>query len=152
MFNFHKECKKNGGAATNYRNSHELDRNNVEGLLDKTWSPDNRDALFERPDLISDSYEKARNDRMVRDASYIRLKLLRLGYNIPSGLFENIGLGSFRIYAQGTNLWTITDWPGLDPETVVSGSGEGFTTTELTRSLNGTPLSQTFTLGAKFSF
>jgi len=49
----------------------------------------------------------------VEDASYIRLKNIELGYTLK----EIKGINSLRLYLSGQNLWTITDYTGLDPET-----------------------------------
>ncbi|MEX2592953.1 MAG: TonB-dependent receptor [Anditalea sp.] len=57
-----------------------------------------------------------RNSYWLLDASYLRLKNLALGYNIPTHLSERIGFKFARIYWSGDNLFTITDWPGSDPE------------------------------------
>jgi hypothetical protein len=57
-----------------------------------------------------------RNTYFLLDASYFRLKNLAIGYNIPSALVDRIGLKGLRVYVSGDNLWTITDWPGSDPE------------------------------------
>lgn len=54
--------------------------------------------------------------RYYEDASYIRLKQLTLAYNIPVNLISRLKLSSARIYAQGTNLLTWTEWKGYDPE------------------------------------
>ena len=51
------------------------------------------------------------------DASYIRLKNLSLGWQLPERWRKWMGFKSFRIYGQGQNLLTITNYPGLDPET-----------------------------------
>jgi hypothetical protein len=44
------------------------------------------------------------------------MKSLILGYTVPLGLLERVGLSTFRIYAQATNLFTLTDYNGYDPE------------------------------------
>lgn len=49
----------------------------------------------------------------VEDASYLRLKNLEIGYTFNA---ETIGVKNLRIYASGQNLFTITDYTGLDPE------------------------------------
>ncbi|HEY9258776.1 SusC/RagA family TonB-linked outer membrane protein, partial [Chitinophaga sp.] len=51
------------------------------------------------------------------DASFIRLKNVYLAYNIPSALMSKLRLSSCRIYLQGQNLFTITNYLGYDPET-----------------------------------
>jgi hypothetical protein len=57
-----------------------------------------------------------RNSYWLLDASYFRLKNLAIGYNLPANLVQGIGLKFARIYMSGDNLFTITDWPGSDPE------------------------------------
>lgn len=56
------------------------------------------------------------SDRNLEDASYLRLRSLSLGYTVPSSVLRNIGLHSVRVYFQGTNLLTFTNYSGLDPE------------------------------------
>jgi TonB-dependent starch-binding outer membrane protein SusC len=52
----------------------------------------------------------------LQDAEYIRLKQVSLSYNIPSNLLSKIRVNSAKIYAQGVNLWTYSDYRGYDPE------------------------------------
>lgn len=49
----------------------------------------------------------------VEDASYLRLKNIEVGYTFGNSVF---GLNSMRIYASGQNLFTVTNYTGLDPE------------------------------------
>ena len=57
------------------------------------------------------------SDIMYSDASYLRLKNLSLSWQIPKA-WRNAGhLQNARIYMQGQNLFTITKYKGLDPET-----------------------------------
>lgn len=60
--------------------------------------------------------------RWLEDGSYIRLKNITLGYNLPSAILENLRLSSVRIYAQGVNLWTRTNYKGDDPEQALIGT------------------------------
>lgn len=53
------------------------------------------------------------SDLYIEDASFIRLDNLQIGYNIPT---ESDWLENLRIYAGGQNLFTITNYTGLDPE------------------------------------
>ena len=50
------------------------------------------------------------------DASYIRLKNIRLSYDLPTEIASLVRLRSARIYVSGTNLATWTSYIGLDPE------------------------------------
>lgn len=56
--------------------------------------------------------------RYLEDASYIRLKNLKLGYTIPVSVTERVGIRRANIYVQGTNLITWTNYSGIDPEIV----------------------------------
>jgi TonB-linked SusC/RagA family outer membrane protein len=58
----------------------------------------------------------------LQDGSYLRLKNLTVGYTLPRTFFDRIGVNQFRIYFSGDNLFTITDYPGLDPERGGSGA------------------------------
>ena len=52
----------------------------------------------------------------MQDASYFRLRSLTMGYTFPQKLTRNIGIERFRMYATGTNLFTITDFKSYSPE------------------------------------
>jgi TonB-linked SusC/RagA family outer membrane protein len=52
----------------------------------------------------------------IEDGSYLRMQTLSLGYTIPTNIIRKIGLERLRVYAQISNVFTITDYTGLDPE------------------------------------
>jgi TonB-linked SusC/RagA family outer membrane protein len=52
----------------------------------------------------------------VYDASYLKLKSLTLGYNLPSALLQKLRISNMSVFATGTNLFTVTSYPGPDPE------------------------------------
>lgn len=56
------------------------------------------------------------SDRNLEDASFLRLRSLSLGYTVPASVIQSFGLHSLRVYFQGTNLLTLTNYSGLDPE------------------------------------
>ena len=57
------------------------------------------------------------------NASYLRLKNLQIGYNLPQSLLKSIHLNRARLYVSGQNLLTFTKFPNdFDPE-VKSGNG-----------------------------
>ena len=58
---------------------------------------------------------------LLQDNSYFRLKTLQVGYTLPKEWISKIGLSKVRFYLSGDNLFTFTDYEGLDPER--SGSG-----------------------------
>lgn len=57
------------------------------------------------------------SSRFVENAGFLRLKNVQLGYTLPASLLDKTGaIEHVRIFLSGTNLLTITDWTGNDPE------------------------------------
>jgi hypothetical protein len=91
----------------------QFETNVLKDLLDNSWTPTNQDAKYPRIDK-SDSFSSELSDFYVEDGSYMRLRNLQLGFTLPSSFARWVPSGS-RIYLQGENLFTITDYEGLDP-------------------------------------
>jgi hypothetical protein len=62
---------------------------------------------------VNDNYSHAISSFYVEDGSYVRLRNLQIGYNVPTSLAR--WLSAARVYVQGENLFTITGYEGLDP-------------------------------------
>lgn len=60
------------------------------------------------------------NTRFLHDASYLRIRSVSLGYNLPSRLLQKAKIDALRVYLQADNLYVFTPWPYLDPEVSVS--------------------------------
>src|SRR5690606_4007582 len=73
-----------------------------------------------RTDGINNNNYKDGGGRWLEDGSYLRLRTLSLGYNLPAAALENLSLSKQRIYLQATNLFTWTKYTGLDPESAAS--------------------------------
>lgn len=58
----------------------------------------------------------ATSTRYLEDGSYIRLRNITLGYNLPESFLSKIKFSGARIYVSGDNLWTGTRFSGTDPE------------------------------------
>ncbi|AHM63167.1 TonB-dependent receptor plug [Flammeovirgaceae bacterium 311] len=87
-------------------------------ITDNYWTPENPDARFPRP-LKYDLRNFHFSDKDLMDRSYLRLKNIRLGYEIPATLIERVGLSRFEVYVASTNLLTfseLNEW-NIDPET-----------------------------------
>lgn len=66
---------------------------------------------------LSDPNQNARvSDRFVEDGSYLRLKTLQLGYNLPKTWLDKVHFSKMKVYVTAQNLLTITKYSGLDPE------------------------------------
>lgn len=114
-------------------------------LYNNFWTPDNRDARYARMADGLYNYNSSVNDRYVFSTSYLRLKNITLSYELPRTVAERLHIGSASIYAVATNLFTVTDWPGIDPESVGTGTTMG-------TNYDSYPLSKSFSMGVKLSF
>jgi len=64
------------------------------------------------------------SSRYLEDASFIRLKHISFGYNLPSKTAQKIGFAKLRAYVQASNIFTITNYGGLDPEVSATGGNQ----------------------------
>jgi len=101
---------------------------NVPKILDgSSWSKYNTDeqnlaAKYPRLTQNNRGANYAMSDFWLFDGSYLRMKNITLGYNIPSVLVKKINLQSIRVYASASDLFTINNYPkGWDPEVAASG-------------------------------
>lgn len=101
------------------------------------WTPENPDARYRQPGYFTAALGNAYSPYIQR--SFIRLQNLTLSYRLPSELLKKAGINNFKIHVTGTNLMTISDWDGWDPETS-SGLGGDY------------PLLRTYSLGINFDF
>ncbi len=92
-----------------------VDNNRSTRVLD-SWRPDNTDAILPALSGSLHGNEINSNSYFIEDGSYFRLKNLQIGYNFAENISGKLKMDSFRIYVQGTNLFTITGYEGLDPE------------------------------------
>ena len=92
--------------------------NKSRDMLD-AWTPENLDAKhprIENADGGGFSGAGEMSTYKIFDGSFFRMKSLILGYTVPSSIIKKVGASSLRIYGQITNLFTITTYPGYDPE------------------------------------
>jgi TonB-linked SusC/RagA family outer membrane protein len=104
------------------------------------WSPENTGASLPRLTANSIPNNYVVSSFWVRDASYLRMKNLVLGYTLPKMVSDKIRIRSARIYLSGQNLFTLTNFfKGFDPEQIDTG-GRFY------------PIMRTYTAGINLNF
>ncbi len=130
----------------------QFDGNRSTRILD-SWTPNNPGASL--PSLTgngADNGETNPNSYFVEDGSYVRLKNLQIGYNLPQSVLSSVkGLESLRVYIQGTNLFTITDYNGFDPE-ITNRNASAQPNLSMGVDFGRFPLTQVYTIGVKAGF
>ena len=110
----------------------------VSADLLRAWTPDNK---FTDIPALTSPYRSSTSDRFLYDASFVRLRSVMLGYNVPKDFFgEGTVIKGMRVFVQAENLYTWTKWPGYDPESVT------------TFALSVYPNPRTFSLGVNLDF
>lgn len=90
--------------------------------INNRWQKPGQDAPIQKftRNAASDAYRAygyARESNYAyTDASFIRLKNVSLSYHLPDKWIRKLALNNFKVYLQGQNLLTITNYEGLDPE------------------------------------
>ena len=123
-----------GGSSTN----HGVD------ILD-AWTPDNTGASIPALTMVDNNNETRMSNYFVEDGSYLKLKYLKLAYQLPKHIATKIYASNISVFGQVENIFTITSYKGLDPEVILGGYGA--------RVDSGLyPRARTFTLGLNLTF
>ncbi|MBQ9598131.1 MAG: TonB-dependent receptor [Bacteroidales bacterium] len=86
-------------------------------LLD-AWTPQNPDADIPALSRSDTNNEKRVSTYFIEDGSFLKLRSLQLGYNLPSSIAEKVKMKKLRVYFSAQNLLTISsrNFTGVDPE------------------------------------
>ncbi len=121
-----------------------LATNRGEDIL-KAWTPTNTNTSIPALSLTDDNNESRFSTYYVENGSYMKMKYLKLAYTLPESIVKKIGASNLDVYGQVENVFTITDYSGLDPELLPGEYGS--------RIDNGAyPRPRTFTVGLNLQF
>ena len=90
--------------------------------------------------------------RWVEDGSYVRMKNISLGYQVPKFHLRRLGLASARIYVSGQNLLTLTGYRGYDPEVNYNSGGDTNSNRNLGLDYGSYPNAKSYTVGLQVTF
>ncbi len=117
-------------------------------MYGNTWTPDRTDAKYAKLMWMPSVYTNTQaNDRYVYSNSYFRLRNITLSYTFEPAWLERLHVSGASVFFTATNLFTITDWPGLDPDMAATNA---FTKTTETKDVY--PMSRSFSFGLKLQF
>jgi TonB-linked SusC/RagA family outer membrane protein len=117
------------------------------GTLNR-WTPENPSTTVPRAVHGDPNNNRRVSDRWIEDGSFIRLKNLSIGYNVPASIARKVSARSIRVYASGQNLITWTGYSGLDPEV----STFNITNTSIGTDFLTYPQARVFTMGINVGF
>jgi len=114
VYNHNKFFGEGGGARDEARI---IFKSNLE-----RWQQPGDQTSLGKPDGVNVNNYRDGGSRWLEDGSFLRLRSLNIGYNVPTQSLGRLGIGSVRVFAQGSNLWTLTKYTGLDPESSANSS------------------------------
>jgi TonB-linked SusC/RagA family outer membrane protein len=119
-------------------------RNATSQEATQMWTPQNETNV---PAFSTTGIWPTNSSRFVYDATFVKLKNLSLTYSIPQSVLGKANIRSVDVYVSGQNLFTITKFPGYDPELTNAQNA-------MTQGVEmGTiPNPRTFTLGFRVGF
>jgi len=116
-------------------------RSLMQEQFDNRWTPETAEtATLPRASMGSLSNNSQVSDLWIRDASYLRLKNIRIGYNIKSQALENLGVKRLNVFIAGQNVLTFDKLKILDPESRTTALNPGY------------PIVSVYNLGLNLSF
>ncbi|EPR71200.1 TonB-dependent receptor [Winogradskyella psychrotolerans RS-3] len=99
-------------------------------------------------DPVASAQNKRVSSRFIEDGSYLRVKNVTIGYTLDKSVMEKTMFSSFRVYLSAQNLFTFTNYSGLDPEVNYRGDDNSVIGTDFFTY----PQAQVFTLGVNLKF
>ncbi len=100
---------------TTLLNSGEDINNNQSREALKRWKKEGDIASIPKYEF-GNTFNNRFSSRFVEDASYLRIKNVTIGYSFNEQILSKLRLRKLRVYASGTNVWTLTNYTGADPE------------------------------------
>ncbi len=90
--------------------------NLTQRVYDQRWTGEGTSNTMPRVSWLGSTNNKTPSSRFLEDGSYMRLKNIQVGYNIPQKAIARMHVKGLRIYVTAQNLLTFTKYSGLDPE------------------------------------
>ncbi|MDD4993214.1 MAG: TonB-dependent receptor [Paludibacter sp.] len=86
------------------------------------WTPENTNTDIPALTVLDNNNETRMSTYFIENGSYLKLRNLRLAYNVTSNSWtKKIGLSTMQIYGMVDNVFTISNYSGLEPALPVSG-------------------------------
>ncbi|MGF1637729.1 MAG: SusC/RagA family TonB-linked outer membrane protein [Cyclobacteriaceae bacterium] len=122
--------------------------NSTTRALDR-WTPTNTNTDVPR---ANNGRARRVSSRFVYDGSFVRLKNIALGYNLPTALAERLNISRLRVYVSAQNILTFTQYEGYDPEVNYNSGGSTNSNRNLGLDYGSYPNAKSYTLGLNIGF
>lgn len=135
-----------------YKSCNGLNVYNAPTFLLDSWSMKGEDAKYPFASHYGWGDNGVMTNRWLHDASFLRLSAINLSYRLPQNWFKNSLIQGIEATFQATNLFTITPYPGMDPQGNFSINSNSFALYGFGFDYSRYPAARTFNFGLKFTF
>lgn len=123
--------------------------NILQSYYDNRWTPE---TPYNNQPRLTTSSQAGQNtlfsDRYIEDGSFLRIRNIQVGYDVPKALLRKVCINSLKVYVSADNLFTFTKYSGFNPE-ITDQWGSPLSAGS---DVGGSPLPRTFTVGLNLTF
>ncbi len=98
--------------------------NGIDEYWKNSWTESNTNAKYPNMKKVATDWTFFSSSAAVFSGSYFKIKQIQLGYTLPRLITSKIGLNGVRVYCSLDDFFTITKYPGADPETASMNSAQ----------------------------
>lgn len=125
---------------------------NKNSTILNAWTPTNTNTSVPRVTQDDPNNNIRPSSYYIENGSYVRLKNLKVGYQLPKNILSLLNVQNAYLYLQATNLFTITSYDGIDPEVGLQSYTSSSRNLDMGIDRGIYPLSRSYTFGVNVSF
>ena len=95
-------------------------RNSLKYYYDNAWTPTNKGAKMPDPEKVCNDWTFWSSSASMFSGAFFKIKQIQLGYTLPKSFTRKFACENLRVYASLDDFFTITSYPGCDPETATT--------------------------------
>lgn len=100
-------------------------RNSLKYYMDNAWSVNNKNASMPAVDNVAHDRYFWSSSAAMFNGSYFKIKQIQLGYTLPKRLTQKVAIKELRFFVSLDDFFTISSYPGMDPETATTSNNGG---------------------------
>ncbi len=125
---------------------------NKNSTILNAWTPTHTNTSVPRVTQDDPNNNIRPSSYYIENGSYVRLKNLKVGYQLPKNILSLLNVQNAYLYLQATNLFTITSYDGIDPEVGLQSYTSSSRNLDMGIDRGIYPLSRSYTFGVNVAF
>lgn len=97
-------------------------RNSLKLYYENSWTEKNTNAKYCKVSEVRSDWKYWSSDISIFNGAFFKFKQIQLGYTLPKAICEKAYVSNCRVFLSLDDFFTISDYPGCDPETATTGN------------------------------